>query len=263
MGNSDLNSMGEDDQPRRAARLLAVVEVDKSERVNCQEPGCGHTVYKAIHVVRDGGQLLTLGSTCFEKRYGGLTALGTAQYGGVTGKRLTPEERLLLTANTEALLARFEQEQERLHQEMVFKLERLREAQARHTPPAIAPAAPVVPEYGARGLPTRARFPWPWMMPVSSVFAIKLRDGSGWVRVQHRDGRQFIVPWPSFEGWEEALPPVVGRAQMEVGGYEVMGRVEDALAFLRAHANRPDEKITGLWADVITLLGGTSGSATT
>ncbi len=39
----------------RTAHLLAIVEEDKSERVQCQEPGCGHSVYQAIHVVRDGG----------------------------------------------------------------------------------------------------------------------------------------------------------------------------------------------------------------
>ena len=89
-------------------------------------------------------------------------------------------------------------------------------------------------------------------MPGSSVAAFILRDGSGWLRVQHKDRRQFIVPWPSFEGWEESLPPVVGRANLEVGGYEV-GHVVDAIAYLRAHAT--GEKITGVWSDVTGLLG--------
>lgn len=35
-------------------RLLAIVEVDKTARVYCAQPGCKHTVYKAIHVVREG-----------------------------------------------------------------------------------------------------------------------------------------------------------------------------------------------------------------
>ena len=61
-----------------APRLMAVVEVDKSERVYCAQPGCHHTVYKAIHVVKEGGELLVLGSTCFQKRFGSLTALGKA-----------------------------------------------------------------------------------------------------------------------------------------------------------------------------------------
>ena len=95
-------------------------------------------------------------------------------------------------------------------------------------------------------------------MPGSSVAAFKLRDGSGWVRVQHRDHRHFIVPWPCFDGWEEALPPVVGRANLEVGGYEV-GHVVDAIAYLRAHAM--GEKITGIWGDVTGLLGARSSSS--
>ncbi|WP_342133493.1 hypothetical protein [Hydrogenophaga sp. OTU3427] len=134
----------------------------------------------------------------------------------------------MLAGNTEALLARFEQEQERRNQELALKLLRLREAQAQRTAPARAPAAPAAtaaPAFGARHLPTRARFPWPWMLPVSSVLAVKLRDGTGWVRLQHKDKRHVIVPWPSFEGWDEALPPVVGRPDSELGGYEVMGEI--------------------------------------
>jgi hypothetical protein len=104
----------------------------------------------------------------------------------------------------------------------------------------------------------RGVFPWSWMMPGSSVAAFKLRDGSGWVRVQHKDRRQFIVPWPCFDGWEESLPPVVGRANLEVGGYEV-GHVVDAIAYLRTHAT--GEKITGVWGDVTGLLGARSSSS--
>ena len=84
--------------------LLAIVEVDKSERVYCAQPGCHHTVYKAIHVVKEAGQLLVLGSTCFEKRYGSLKALGKARHWGGNGKVLTSQERALLAENTQALL---------------------------------------------------------------------------------------------------------------------------------------------------------------
>ena len=47
--------------PSGTPRLMAVVEVDKSERVYCAQPGCHHTVYKAIHVVKEAGHLLVLG----------------------------------------------------------------------------------------------------------------------------------------------------------------------------------------------------------
>ena len=49
------------------------------------------------------------------------------------------------------------------------------------------------------------------------------------------------------------LPPVVGRANLEVGGYEVVGSVVNALAYLRTHVT--GEKITGVWSDVTALLG--------
>lgn len=111
-------------------RLLAIVEVDKSEKVFCAQPGCHHSVYKAIHVVKDGKQMLVLGSTCFQKRYGSLTALGKAQHWGGSGKLLTSEERALLAENTQVLLARFEAEEARLRQEAALKLQRLRDAES-------------------------------------------------------------------------------------------------------------------------------------
>ena len=48
---------------------MAIVEVDKAERVYCAQPGCNHTVYKAIHVVKEEDNVLVLGSTCFQKRF--------------------------------------------------------------------------------------------------------------------------------------------------------------------------------------------------
>jgi hypothetical protein len=32
------------------AQLLVIVSVDSAQRVLCQNPGCGHSVYRAIHV---------------------------------------------------------------------------------------------------------------------------------------------------------------------------------------------------------------------
>lgn len=256
---SELNSGGVREQAGASARLIAIVEVPKSEQVKCAQPGCNHSVYKAVHIVRDGGQLLVLGSTCFQKRFGSLSALGKAQYGGGGGKLLTSEERMLLAENTEALLARFEAQEARLRQEEALRLQHLRETARRALAPMHAPAVSVTSHAPvARSLPTRPRFPWPWMMPASSVAAFKLRDGTGWVRVEHQDRRQFIVPWPSFEGWEEALPPVVGRANVDVGGYEVLGDVRDSLAYLRTQMVDVwrDERRTGLWSDVVDLLGG-------
>lgn len=44
------------------AKLLAIVAVEKTDRVRCGQPGCGHSVYRRIHVVREGCKLLVLGS---------------------------------------------------------------------------------------------------------------------------------------------------------------------------------------------------------
>lgn len=53
--------------------LLAVVEVDKANRVICQAEGCGHGVYRRIHVVRhDDGTVGVYGSGCFGRLFGHL-----------------------------------------------------------------------------------------------------------------------------------------------------------------------------------------------
>jgi hypothetical protein len=39
-----------------------------------------------------------------------------------------------------------------------------------------------------------------------------MRDGTGRVRLQHRNGQQMLAPWPIFEGWDECLPLLVGTA---------------------------------------------------
>lgn len=158
---------------------------------------------------------MVLGSTCFQKRYGSATALGKALYWGGKDILLTTEERALLMENTQALLSRFEAEEARLREEAEQKLLRLRAEFARRSLSKQASVAATIQIPGMRGMPLRGVFPWPWMMPGSSVAAFKLRDGSGWLRVQHKNRKHFIVPWPSFDGWEESLPPVVGRASLE------------------------------------------------
>ncbi len=79
------NTHGASITDRGSARLLAVVEVEKEQRIRCQQPGCNHTVYKAIHVVDEQGTLLVLGSTCFAKQYGSPTKLGDPAYGNGGG----------------------------------------------------------------------------------------------------------------------------------------------------------------------------------
>jgi hypothetical protein len=234
-------------QPHLPAKLLAIIEVSPSEKVRCGRPGCKHTVYKAVHVVRDAGQLMVLGSTCFAKRYGGAQALGPAQHWGAAGKALTPEERALLDSNTEALLQRLADEEQKVMQEAAAKLKALQERLAsRHISPQ---PSPMRPAYAGPIAPRRSP-PWTWAAG-GSIAAFLLRDGTGWVRVQHRDGRQCIAPWPAFDGWDEFLPPSVGVADQDLGAY-VAADVAAAVSYLRVRA--ASEKITGIWAEAAAIL---------
>lgn len=90
-------------------QLLAIVEVDRDDRVVCQADGCGHTVYKRIHVARIDGKLQVYGSDCFGRLYGKAAATSTPAFGTSDGKKLTAEERQMLADNTEAFIAHMEQ----------------------------------------------------------------------------------------------------------------------------------------------------------
>ena len=110
-------------------QLLAVVEVPREKRVICQSEGCGHSVYKRIHVVRANGKLIVLGSECYAKLFGASSK--EPYYSSSAGRSLTEDERRMLLENTEELVSRLEQE--------------TKEAQARQAPPALAPAPPAPP----------------------------------------------------------------------------------------------------------------------
>jgi hypothetical protein len=94
--------------------LLAIVEVDKTDCVTCQAEGCGHGVYKRIHVVRHHGKVSVYSSDCFDRLFGSLLPDAKPRYGGGDGRQLTADERLLLVENTERLLAQFEAEHQQL-----------------------------------------------------------------------------------------------------------------------------------------------------
>ena len=237
--------------------MLAIVEVEHDQRVRCGNPGCGHSVHKAIHVVQDGLQVLVMGSTCFNKRYGG-GALGRPRYGGGAGRTLTTEERELLLTNTAALLARFDAERDAQRQ----KLQAIRaafeaRATAQQSPPSYAPArppqvAPLAPNRGPGfGSAAKRSAPWTWMKPHTSMAGFKMHDGTGWIRVQRVDGAQMLVPWPSFDGWDEWLPGHLGKPEQELGAYKVED-VSAVIAFLRNLAAR--ERVSGIWSEIHAVL---------
>lgn len=232
-----------------SARLRAIVAVDPKDRVRCQQPGCGHSVYAAVHVVEDEGRLLVLGSTCFAKRYGGPEALGAAQYGSSSGRRLTDEEREMLLQNTGALLARFEQEAVEVARAHAARLEELRRKHAALTnlrPPAPPNRAPSPQSTSQRS--AKPPSPWPWQMAWTSIALLSAPDGRDWVRVQHEDGSQKLVPWPKFEGWETALPPGVGVADTTLSAIAVVNIVE-AIRLLQSSGFRGP--FVGAWQDVL------------
>lgn len=240
------------------ARLRAIVAVDPSKAVRCQQPGCGRRVYAAVHVVEDAGQLLVLGSDCYSKRYGGGKALGGAYYGSSSGRTLTNEERQLLIDNTAALLAHFA-EQDRLQAEALARAADQRREQQRQFDDAVrarqeqlareqvAYAAPMRQLAPARN-PQPVASPWTWQCQRNtSVAVLTSASGTAWVRVQHREGSQKLIPWPELVGWETLLPPSVGQPDFEVRGYTVRDVVY-ALQYLQTHGfSRPE---VGRWRDV-------------
>lgn len=234
------------------AKLLAIVSVEHEDRVRCGQPGCGHSIYRAIHVVRDNGSLIVLGSSCFAKRYGSEVSLGTARFGtGACGRTLTAEERVLLVDNTAELLARFEAE-ELARAKALADAKPANDVTQVHQSIRPTAAAPQVPRTNWAAMPgysASSPTPWNWVKPLTSMAYFRLRDGTGWVRIQHRDSRQILVPWPVFDGWDEAFPPSIGLVDSECGGYVLPADVRGSISYLRSRAER--EMVTGIWKEIM------------
>lgn len=228
------------------AELLAVVEVPYDARIRCQAPGCGHSVYKRIHVVQQGTVLQVLGSDCFSKLFGGMSRQ-KPQYGGSEGRALTAEERELLLTNTAQLLERFNAEKEAaIEAQRLAQEERQRKLTNAAGPqgslrtvqmPPSPPLSPRLVQPGATPFGSFGKAPWPWMKPCASMGYFLLKDGTGWVRVLRADGVHVLAPWPSFDVWEKALPENLGQVDLECGCY-VLHDVMEAAAFLRARSVR-------------------------
>jgi hypothetical protein len=234
----ELSDFGED---LATASLLAIVCVEYADRVRCGQPNCGHSVYRRIHVVKEGGKLLVLGSTCYAKRYGNDSALGTTHFGGGDGRMLTAEERQLLLNNTQALIAQFEKE-----------AALLRGAKVKPAPAVLQPSRnEITPQ--STIVTYHQETPWAWVKPLTSVIYLKLKDGSGWIRAQRKDDKHLLVPWPVFDGWDEALPPLFGPVDIECGGH-VLPDVVAALKYLRNHSEW--ETKPGRWKDVMAEISG-------
>ncbi|HYD60558.1 MAG TPA: hypothetical protein VEC35_09400 [Noviherbaspirillum sp.] len=118
------------DRATHTAYLVAIIEVPKEERVLCQAEGCGHTVYKRIHIVYDNGNFKVVGSECFKRLYGEWPyASQQPRYGSYDSRSLTVEECAELIAHTDRFVSRLEFE--RLEAERIrAEIERQRAAEA-------------------------------------------------------------------------------------------------------------------------------------
>lgn len=225
------------------ARLHAVVSLQSSQRVRCQQPGCGHSIYASVYVVEEGGQLMVLGSTCFAKRYGGLGALGSARHGGASGLRLTEEEIALLEHNTRSLLAMFDvrQEQERMSREreaLERATGRIRSLQSHHDHD--------ISGVGSLGRLDDPASPWSWQKRGTRLAMFQSPRGQSWFWVRHRDGSQKLVPWPKIRDWAGALP--VGSIDEELGALTITD-VAAALEMLK-HEGFAEPQV-GTWAQLM------------
>lgn len=231
------------------ARLHAIIAIDASHAVRCQHTGCGHKVYAAVHIVQEAGKFLILGSSCFAKRYGGTKALGSSVHGTGDGRRLTDQERALLEANTAALIAYFEeQELARLAQEQ----RRLAEQKAiaeRDAQQRIARYRQAISHSARAPVHRPTNSPWPWQSAKHTSIAVLVSPNAQvWVRVEHQNGSQKLLPWPAFTGWENALPVEIGHPEPEVQGYAVKNIIQAMRLLDSLGYSKP--KIGG-WRDVL------------
>ena len=89
--------------------LIAVLTVEKDERIRCQSSGCNHPVFKRIHVVRLGPEFKLLGSSCYRKEYSSYAEAGQPpRFTSKSGRHLTESDRELLIVNSERLIAKLE-----------------------------------------------------------------------------------------------------------------------------------------------------------
>lgn len=220
-------------------KLFAIVSVDYADRVQCGQLGCGHSVYRQIHVVQEGEKTFVLGSTCFAKRYGSIAALGSPRFGGGGGRPLTTEERTFLVENTVLLMTRFEEERARAHM--------LTSSEPHPIKPLARPSGSTSRIASVPAFTSAKAIPWNWEKPLTSFAYFKLKDGTGWVRIQRTDGKQLLVPWPTFEGWDEALPANIGLVDSTCSGY-VLADLVATVKYLRSIGEW--DMVSGVWREI-------------
>jgi len=90
--------------------FITIVEVPEHKKVWCQAKGCGHTVYRRVHVIRQNGQISVFGSDCAKRLFGEKLKNAKPVIHQSDGIPLTDADVELLKNNTEELIARLKQE---------------------------------------------------------------------------------------------------------------------------------------------------------
>ena len=169
--------------------LIAVIEVESTQAIRCQAPGCQHKVYRAIHILDMQGELKLYGSQCCKKLFGWVNGERTPTY-SFGGGRLTDEERALLEANTTGLL-------------------KMLEAKRRAAQPALhATTQATILQRGARSVGRRAGFRLPIDDDVRQQAKAVIREKHG--------------VDPDLPGWRglvdiEARKLIARRAELDSG----------------------------------------------
>jgi hypothetical protein len=58
-----------------------------------------------------------------------------------------------------------------------------------------------------------------------------------------------LLPWPAFDGWDEAFPKSIGLVDNDCGGYVLPADVRDSISYLRSRVER--ELVTGIWKEIV------------
>jgi hypothetical protein len=118
-------------------------------------------------------------------------------------------------------------------------------------PPREAPAwqyAAIVPPAPA---PVVDESPWAaWRKPRHAFLCYGLRDGTGWVLFPHQDGRHVMAPYPSFEGWDEAMPARIGKLLPDLPVYVLSDKLA-AMVYLSQMATMV--RTASDWPELLAL----------
>lgn len=236
-------------------RLLAIVTADKANSIRCQHNDCKHPVFKEIHVVLDDAKLKLIGSKCFADNYADLAnrKAELTGYLGKAGKRLSEEQIARLVQNTEQLVLLLEIEyaqhieQERLRLAQIQQQQEQAQADAQEKDRLLREKFSRLKESLQRGkcpVITRPKhtIPWSWADPNKSILALKMRDGTTWIRVFAVDGSHRLTSMHGNIDENPLLPAQFG-SPAEDGESYVLTDLFGAIKYLRLQNPIIDEVV--------------------